>query len=146
MNTSASDFTRDELRRYDRQITLPEIGLDGQRRLARASVLLVGAGGLGSPIALYLAAAGVGRIGIIDDDAVERVEPAPAGAPRNLVGRRAKVESAAERMRDLIRSSMSSRSASGSRRGMRCASSPITTSSPTAPTTSPRAISRTTRA
>ncbi len=57
--------------RYARQITLPEVGLEGQARLAAASVLIVGAGGLGSPLSLYLAAAGVGRIGVIDGDRVE---------------------------------------------------------------------------
>jgi molybdopterin/thiamine biosynthesis adenylyltransferase/rhodanese-related sulfurtransferase len=58
-------------RRYARQLALPEIGADGQKRLAEASVLIVGAGGLGSPAAIYLAAAGVGRIGLVDDDVVE---------------------------------------------------------------------------
>lgn len=56
--------------RYSRQIMLPEIGPQGQERIAQSSVLIVGAGGLGSPSALYLAAAGVGRIGLIDDDVV----------------------------------------------------------------------------
>jgi sulfur-carrier protein adenylyltransferase/sulfurtransferase len=64
-------FSRDELRRYSRHLLLPEVGVSGQRKLRRAKVLLVGAGGLGSPTALYLAAAGVGEIGIVDFDAVD---------------------------------------------------------------------------
>lgn len=59
------------LRRYARHLALPQVGLEGQRRLAAARVLLVGAGGLGSPAALYLAAAGVGTIGIVDHDVVD---------------------------------------------------------------------------
>jgi molybdopterin/thiamine biosynthesis adenylyltransferase/rhodanese-related sulfurtransferase len=58
-------------RRYARQLLIPEVGQEGQRRLLDASVLLIGAGGLGSPIALYLAAAGVGTIGLVDDDVVD---------------------------------------------------------------------------
>jgi molybdopterin/thiamine biosynthesis adenylyltransferase/rhodanese-related sulfurtransferase len=61
----------DELSRYQRQLALPEVGLDGQQRLKNASALIVGAGGLGSPAALYLAAAGIGTLGIVDNDAVE---------------------------------------------------------------------------
>lgn len=61
----------DELRRYARQIRLPSLGVHGQEQLKRASVLIVGAGGLGSPAAMYLAAAGIGRIGIADADQVE---------------------------------------------------------------------------
>ena len=71
----SSDVTRElepeELVRYSRHITLNEVGEDGQRRLKQASVLIVGAGGLGSPAALYLAAAGVGRLGIVDFDTVD---------------------------------------------------------------------------
>lgn len=64
-------FTEDELRRYARHIILPEVGGEGQRRLLDAKVLVVGAGGLGSPVAMYLAAAGVGTLGIVDHDRVD---------------------------------------------------------------------------
>jgi len=60
-----------EIRRYSRQLILPEVGMEGQCRLKAARVLLVGAGGLGSPIALYLAAAGVGTLGMVDSDVVD---------------------------------------------------------------------------
>jgi molybdopterin-synthase adenylyltransferase len=64
-------FTEAQIERYSRHILLPEIGGKGQKRIAEAKVFIVGAGGLGSPAALYLAAAGVGTIGIIDGDAVD---------------------------------------------------------------------------
>ena len=67
----ALDFTEDEVLRYSRHILLAEVGGVGQAKLRAASVLVIGAGGLGSPLVLYLAAAGVGRIGIVDDDTVE---------------------------------------------------------------------------
>jgi adenylyltransferase/sulfurtransferase len=65
------DFTEDQIRRYARHIILPEVGGIGQARLLSSRVLVVGAGGLGSPLILYLAAAGVGTIGVVDDDAVD---------------------------------------------------------------------------
>lgn len=65
------ELTTAELVRYDRHLLLPQVGVEGQRKLKAASVLLIGAGGLGSPLALYLAAAGVGRIGIVDFDVVD---------------------------------------------------------------------------
>lgn len=65
------DLSPDERGRYARHLTLPELGIEGQKRLKAASVLCVGAGGLGSPLLLYLAAAGIGRIAIVDDDCVE---------------------------------------------------------------------------
>lgn len=65
------DFTEDEIRRYSRHILLREVGGTGQAKLKAARVLVIGAGGLGSPLVLYLAAAGIGTIGIVDDDQVE---------------------------------------------------------------------------
>lgn len=65
-------LTDEELERYARHIVLPEIGGSGQQRLKRARVLVIGAGGLGSPVLLYLAAAGVGTLGIVEDDHVSR--------------------------------------------------------------------------
>src|ERR671926_1203517 len=64
-------LSTEEVERYSRHLIIPEIGALGQRRLKNARVLVIGAGGLGSPALLYLAAAGVGTIGIIDDDAVD---------------------------------------------------------------------------
>src|SRR5271157_1743483 len=60
-----------EIARYSRHLIMPEVGMDGQKRLKASAVLLIGAGGLGSPLGLYLAAAGVGRLGIVDFDVVD---------------------------------------------------------------------------
>lgn len=68
----AARLNDDQMSRYSRHLRLPEIGTDGQLALLQSRVLLVGAGGLGSPVALYLAAAGVGTLGLIDDDVVDR--------------------------------------------------------------------------
>ena len=67
---SGIDFTEDQIERYSRHLLLPEVGVEGQRKLNASKALLVGAGGLGSPVLLYLAAAGVGKIGIADGDVV----------------------------------------------------------------------------
>jgi molybdopterin-synthase adenylyltransferase len=90
------DFTPEQLQRYSRQILLREIGVEGQVKLAQARVLIVGAGGLGSPIALYLAAAGVGTIDIVDSDVVDvsNLQRQIAHATSDIG--RAKAESAAE--------------------------------------------------
>lgn len=93
------DFSDEQLERYSRHIILQDIGIEGQARIGEGKVLIVGAGGLGSPAALYLAAAGVGTIGIADADRVEL-----SNLQRQVIhftkdiGRR-KVESAAEKMR-----------------------------------------------
>lgn len=96
MHPMELDFTEDELHRYSRHILLKQVGAAGQARLRAARVLVVGAGGLGSPLALYLAAAGVGTIGLVDHDTLElsnlqrQVAHATARIGRN------KAESAAE--------------------------------------------------
>lgn len=95
------DLTPEELARYSRHLLLPEVGVEGQRKLKSARVLLVGAGGLGSPAAMYLAAAGVGRLGLVDFDRVDA-----SNLQRQLlhgtrdVGR-SKLASAADRIRDI---------------------------------------------
>ncbi|MDH4128986.1 MAG: molybdopterin-synthase adenylyltransferase MoeB, partial [Spirochaetota bacterium] len=65
------DLTQEQIKRYSRHIVLPEVGLEGQERLLESRVLIIGAGGLGSPLSVYLAAAGVGTIGLVDFDVVE---------------------------------------------------------------------------
>lgn len=94
-------LSNDEIRRYSRHLIMPEVGVEGQRRLKSASVLLIGTGGLGSPTALYLAAAGVGRIGLVDYDVVDE-----SNLQRQIIHGIStvgvlKVESAERRLRDL---------------------------------------------
>ena len=67
----AVELTRDEVARYSRHLIIPDVGMVGQKRLKNAKVLVIGAGGLGSPTLMYLAAAGVGTIGIVDFDVVD---------------------------------------------------------------------------
>jgi adenylyltransferase/sulfurtransferase len=65
------ELSHNEIHRYSRHLLIPEVGLEGQKKLKAASVLVIGTGGLGSPVALYLAAAGIGRIGLVDYDVVD---------------------------------------------------------------------------
>ncbi|HXK61472.1 MAG TPA: molybdopterin-synthase adenylyltransferase MoeB [Acidobacteriota bacterium] len=94
-------LTHEELQRYSRHLIMPEVGLEGQKKLKAAKVLCIGAGGLGSPLALYLAAAGVGRLGIVDFDAVEI-----SNLQRQIIHStadlgRPKLESAADKIRGI---------------------------------------------
>jgi molybdopterin/thiamine biosynthesis adenylyltransferase len=94
-------FTEEQIRRYARHIVLPQLGGKGQRKLLNSRVLVVGVGGLGSPVSLYLAAAGVGTIGLVDNDVVD-----VSNLQRQIVHRHdrigvPKVESAAEALRAL---------------------------------------------
>ena len=95
------DFTDDELHRYSRHILLKEVGAVGQARLRAARVLVVGAGGLGSPLALYLAAAGVGTLGLVDHDVLELSNLQRQVAHTTARIGQAKVDSAAEALRAL---------------------------------------------
>src|ERR1035437_10516435 len=98
---SQATLSNEEILRYSRHLIMPEVGLEGQKKLKAARVLCVGAGGLGSPLALYLVAAGVGTLGLVDFDAVDS-----SNLQRQIlhgtkdVGR-PKLESAAERLRDV---------------------------------------------
>ena len=71
VSPNGTELTHEEILRYSRHLLMPEVGLEGQMRLKAASVLIIGTGGLGSPVAMYLAAAGVGRLGLVDYDVVD---------------------------------------------------------------------------
>src|SRR5690348_2501247 len=98
---AAPALSNEEVARYSRHLILPEVGMEGQTKLKRASVAMIGAGGLGAPLGLYLAAAGVGRIGIVDFDVVDA-----SNLQRQVIhgtsdiGRK-KLDSAADRIRDI---------------------------------------------
>jgi adenylyltransferase/sulfurtransferase len=101
MDGSLPQLSNEEVKRYSRHLIMPEVGLDGQRRIKAGSVLCIGAGGLGSPAAMYLAAAGVGTIGIVDFDVVDY-----SNLQRQIIHGtpdvgRSKLDSAADRLRAL---------------------------------------------
>ena len=105
MNTErrrdTTELTREELVRYSRHILLPQVGESGQRALKKSRVLLVGAGGLGSPVALYLAAAGVGTIGLVDFDAVDLSNLQRQILHGSAAVGSSKIDSARDRLRDI---------------------------------------------
>ena len=97
----STELSHEEILRYSRHLLIPEVGLEGQKKLKAASALIVGTGGLGSPVALYLAAAGIGRIGLVDFDVVDS-----SNLQRQVIHGTAtigqlKVESARARLLDL---------------------------------------------
>jgi adenylyltransferase/sulfurtransferase len=94
-------LSSEEIRRYSRHLTLPEFGMEGQKKLKASSVFLVGAGGLGSPLALYLAAAGVGRIGIVDFDVVDETNLQRQVIHGTKDVGRKKLDSARDRIKDI---------------------------------------------
>jgi sulfur-carrier protein adenylyltransferase/sulfurtransferase len=99
--TSPAELSNEEIFRYSRHLILPEVGLEGQKKLKRARVLLVGVGGLGSPAALYLAAAGVGTLGLVDFDVVDATNlQRQVLHGTSAIGRR-KLDSARDRIEDL---------------------------------------------
>ncbi|CAM9368396.1 unnamed protein product, partial [Laminaria digitata] len=95
------ELNHDEVRRYSRHLILPEVGVTGQRRLKASSVLAVGTGGLGSPALLYLAAAGVGRLGLVDDDVVDESNLQRQVIHGTSTLGKPKVDSARDRMLDV---------------------------------------------
>src|SRR4051795_4927927 len=94
-------LSNDEIARYSRHLILPEVGMEGQLKLKQAKVLMIGAGGLGAPLGLYLAAAGVGRIGLVDFDVVDftNLQRQVIHGTKD-VGRK-KLDSAADSMHDI---------------------------------------------
>src|SRR3989440_1410210 len=94
-------LSHEEILRYSRHLILPDVGLEGQRKLKAARVLLVGAGGLGSPAALYLAAAGVGTIGLVDFDVVDKTNLQRQIIHGSSTVGQPKLKSAGDRIRDL---------------------------------------------
>src|SRR3974390_1847356 len=99
--TAPVELNKDEILRYSRHLILPEVGMEGQVKRKQGKILMVGAGGLGAPLGLYLAAAGVGRVGVVDFDVVDftNLQRQVIHGTKD-VGRK-KLDSAAARMRDI---------------------------------------------
>ena len=100
-NLEEIELNKEEYERYSRHIILPEVGLEGQKRLKAASVVCIGTGGLGSPLLLYLAAAGIGRIGIVDFDIVDRSNLQRQVIHGTATVGKPKLESAKQRILDI---------------------------------------------
>lgn len=98
---TATDLTNEEILRYSRHLIMPEVGIEGQLKLKNSRMLLIGAGGLGAPLGLYLAAAGVGRIGLVDFDEVDHTNLHRQVIHGTKDVGRKKLDSAADRMRDV---------------------------------------------
>ncbi len=96
-----SELSNDEIRRYSRHLIMPEVGIEGQKKLKAASILLIGTGGLGSPLALYLAAAGIGRIGLVDYDVVDETNLQRQVIHGESSVGTLKIDSAEKRMKDI---------------------------------------------
>ncbi len=101
INPAAIDLSHEEVQRYSRHLIMPEVGMTGQKKLKAASVLLIGAGGLGSPLAMYLAAAGVGRLGLVDYDIVDYTNLQRQIIHGTSDVGRLKLESARDRIHDI---------------------------------------------
>ena len=101
LKNMGEQLSQEERARYARHLILPEMGEEGQKKLKKSSVIVVGAGGLGSPTLLYLAAAGVGKIGIIDDDKVDITNLQRQVIHSTAAVGSLKVESAGNRIREL---------------------------------------------
>jgi sulfur-carrier protein adenylyltransferase/sulfurtransferase len=99
--THGAELSHDEVKRYSRHIIMPEVGIEGQRKLKAASILLIGTGGLGSPTALYLAAAGIGKIGLVDYDIVDHTNLQRQVIHGMSTVGMSKLDSAEKRLRDL---------------------------------------------
>ncbi len=95
------ELSREEILRYSRHLLIPEVGLEGQRKLKNSSALIIGTGGLGSPVALYLAAAGIGRIGLVDYDVVDSSNLQRQVIHGTSTVGKLKVESARDKLIDL---------------------------------------------